>query len=91
MTDVNVPAENLEETIDYLEGLALILRNHASDEAQAGTVNSLMEVLERAAEEHLSNAWSPLRYGRTGLEDVALNVDEMRRRLQDRLESAQQK
>jgi hypothetical protein len=79
-----VRTQDLEEVIDYLEGLLVILRQLHADKAGKDEPHAMLDQLDKLEPELLSNAWAPLRYQPShgqGWSLVAENLEELRHRL----------
>jgi hypothetical protein len=88
--DVPVRRSDLEETLDYLEGLVLVLRRlHAEGQGRHGSDELLDELMQLDGFGLLP--WQPLRHqlgGGTGWDFVAANIEDLRARLIERYGNA---
>jgi hypothetical protein len=80
--DAKVKTTDLEQALDYLEGLSFIMRSFAESSRGREGRDMLLEGLE--AMDSGAMSWEPLRYQAVaghGWADIADDVDELRRRL----------
>lgn len=88
--NASVRTSDLEEALDYLEGLMVILRRLDDEERGRFGDDELLAQLDQLRS--FGMPWQPLRYqsggGGTGWEFVAANVDDLRARLMERHKDA---
>ena len=80
--DATIRVEDLEATLDYLEGLDLILTRFAEHSTPESVSNDLYVALQGALTH--AGSWAPLRYGgQLGWQAVAAGVRNVREHLRD--------
>ena len=80
--DAKIKTTDLEQALDYLEGLSFIMRSFAESSRGSEGRDMLLEGLE--AMDSGAKSWEPLHYQAAageGWADIADHIDELRRRL----------
>lgn len=78
----HISTDDLEQALDYLEGLVVILDQFHQDKRGRDDADPLLQSLENMDSQ--GGNWAPLRYqigAGSGWQDVAENVAALRRRL----------
>lgn len=78
----HVSTDDLEQALDYLDGLMVILREFDARQRGRDGADGLLRQLEDMDSQ--GGNWAPLRYqtgGGTGWQEVAASVADLRRRL----------